>query len=269
MLKYNRQTTAWRHWPGAGSAAPRRIILAGLAALMAIAIVQAGVLTVAPAAAQTIVNISDGQRVGKITVSVGQSETLRLSEPYENIVIGNPGIADVAPLTDQTLYLLGNAIGTTNLAVYDAASELIAVIDVEVTSNVRGLREALAAALPGQPIQIRSVGGRVMLQGAVLDATMVDRAMQIAQDFAGETAVTNALTVASPQQVMLEVRMIEAQRTPRPRPRRELAGRVQRFQVLHFPPLAECSVCAPRVRGHSVRQHSVQFPGRRRTMSTC
>jgi pilus assembly protein CpaC len=187
-------------------------MLACLAALVAIALVQAGILTVAPAAAQTIVNISDGQRVGKITVSVGQSETLRLSEPYENIVIGNPGIVDIAPLTDQTLYLLGGSIGTTNLAVYDAASELIAVLDVEVTADIRGMREALNAALPGQPIQIRTFGGRVMLQGAVLDAMMVDRAMQIASSFVGEAGVTNALTVASPQQVTLEVRIIEASR---------------------------------------------------------
>jgi pilus assembly protein CpaC len=161
---------------------------------------------------RAIINISDGQRVGRITVSVGKSETLRVSEPFENVVVGNPDIADVAPLTDQTLYLLGGAVGTTNLAIYNAERELIAVIDVEVTFDVSGMREALAAALPGQPIQIRSVGGRIMLQGAVLDAVMVDRAMQIAQDFAGETGVTNALTVASPQQVMLEVRIIEASR---------------------------------------------------------
>jgi pilus assembly protein CpaC len=215
ILKHHRQTIAWRRPAGAAQPLRRfmpRCILAGLVALMAIAMVQAGVLTVAPAAAQSVINISDGQRVGRVTVAVGQSETLRVSEPFENVVVGNPGIADVAPLTDQTMYLLGGAVGTTNLAIYNAESELIAVIDVEVTSNVRGLREALAAALPGQPIQIRSVGGRIMLQGAVLDATMVDRAMQIAQDFAGETGVTNALTVASPQQVTLEVRIIEASR---------------------------------------------------------
>jgi pilus assembly protein CpaC len=161
--------------------------------------------------AQSIINISDGQRVGKLTVAVGKSETLRVSEPFENVVVGNPDIADVAPLTDQSLYLLGRAVGTTNLAVYNSERELIAVIDVEVTFDVSGMREAMNAALPGQPVQIRTVAGRVMLQGAVLDAVMVDRAMAIARDFAGDN-VTNALTVASPQQVMLEVRIIEASR---------------------------------------------------------
>jgi pilus assembly protein CpaC len=192
-------------------------MLPGLVALMAFAILQAGGapggLMGTPALAQgQIINISDGQRVGKITVSVGKSETLRVSEPFENVVVGNPDIADVAPLTDQSLYMLGRAVGSTNLAVYNAERELIAVIDVDVTYDVSGMREALDAALPSARIQIRNVGGRIMLQGAVLDALMVDRAMQIAQDFAGDN-VTNALTVSSPQQVMLEVRMIEAERS--------------------------------------------------------
>jgi pilus assembly protein CpaC len=213
-LEHDKLKHAWRR-PSEARHAGRRGVMgrSGLAiALVAAAMLLAGLVAANPALAQTIVNISDGQRVGKLTVSVGKSETLRVSEPFENVVVGNAEIADVAPLTDQSLYLLGRAIGTTNMALYDANSELIAVIDVEVTYDVSGMREALAAALPGAPIQIRTVGGRVMLQGALLDAMMVDRAMQIAADFAGEN-VTNALTVASPQQVMLEVRIIEASRS--------------------------------------------------------
>ncbi|MFW6077712.1 MAG: type II and III secretion system protein family protein, partial [Hyphomicrobiales bacterium] len=194
---------------------PRPCILAApvaiaMAALIAITVAMG---LAAPAVAQSVVNISDGERVGDLTVSRGQSQTIRVSEPYENIVVGNPATVDIAPLTDQTLYVLGLEIGTTNLAVYNEERELIGVVDVEVTFDVSGMREAMAAALPDQPIEIRTVGGRIMLQGAVQDATMVDRAMDIARDYAGDEGVTNALSVASPQQVTLEVRVIEAQRT--------------------------------------------------------
>ena len=214
-MEHDKLKHAWRRPPDVGRQAGRRggMGRSGLViAMMALGLLLAGLVAANPALAQTIVNSSDGQRVGKLTVSVGKSETLRVSEPFENVVVGNAEIADVAPLTDQSMYLLGRAIGTTNMALYDANSELIAVIDIEVTYDVSGMREALAAALPGAPIQIRTVGGRVMLQGALLDAVMVDRAMAIAADFAGEN-VTNALSVASPQQVMLEVRIIEASRS--------------------------------------------------------
>ena len=36
------------------------------------------------------------------------------------------------PLTDRSLYVLGKKIGTTNVSVYDAAKQLVGVIDVEV-----------------------------------------------------------------------------------------------------------------------------------------
>lgn len=200
-----RRTIPWPDAAWAGRA--RQRVFSVLAALAALVMLSAG----AQAQSQ-VVNISDGQRVGKISVSVGKSETLRVSEPFEDVVVGNAEIADVAPLTDQSLYLLGRAIGTTNMALYSAERELIAVIDIEVTYDVSGMREALAAAMPDARIQIRTVGGRIMLQGAVADAVMVDRAVAIARDFAGEF-VTNALYVASPQQVTLEVRILEAQRS--------------------------------------------------------
>jgi pilus assembly protein CpaC len=169
-------------------------------------------LMAAPAwAADQVIDISNGQRTGKLMIAVGKSETVLVSESFQDVVIGNPEIADMAPLTDRSLYVLGVAIGTTNLALYDSAGDLIAVIDIEVTYDVSGLREALNAALPAAQIRIRTIGGRIMLQGMVPDAVVVDRAMAIARDFAGDH-VTNALTVASPQQVMLEVRIIEASR---------------------------------------------------------
>ena len=76
-------------------------------------------------AASRVINISGGQRVGKLTISKGKSETLRVSEPFENVVVGDPETADVAPLTDQTLYVLGRKLGTTNISLYNEEKKLI------------------------------------------------------------------------------------------------------------------------------------------------
>jgi pilus assembly protein CpaC len=177
-------------------------------------------LMAAPAwAADQVIDISDGQRTGKLVIAVGKSETVRVSEPFQDVVLGNPGIADMAPLTDRSLYVLGRAIGTTNLAFYDSAGDLIAVIDIEVTHDLSDLREALHKAVPSARVNVRSANGRVMLDGTVPDAVALDRVVSIAREFARVAGqdepgrVINALTVASPQQVMLEVRMIEATRS--------------------------------------------------------
>jgi hypothetical protein len=55
------------------------------------------------------------------------------------------------------------------------------------------------------------VNGRIMLSGEVADAASLDKAVTIARQFGPE--VINAVSVMQPQQVMLEVRFVELNRT--------------------------------------------------------
>jgi pilus assembly protein CpaC len=166
-----------------------------------------------PAEAQgKLVNISGGSNVGRLQVSLGQSETIRVTESFADIVVGDAETADVAPLTDKTLYVLGKKLGTTNITLFDQNKQVVAVIDVEVSHNLSGLRQALKEAVPGSSIRVRSINGRVLLDGSVPNAPAAEKAVQIARDFAGDD-VTNSMSVASLQQVNLEVRFLEVNRT--------------------------------------------------------
>ena len=150
-------------------------------------------------------------KIMTVKVPVGQSETIKSTSAITNLVVGDPETADASPLGASSFYVLGRRIGRTNLSLYDANDELMGVINIEVTFDTSGLKEALQAVLPGEDIRVRSVNGRVLLQGTVRSATAVARAVQLARDFAGDQ-VTNALTVGASQQVQLEVRFIEANR---------------------------------------------------------
>ena len=163
-------------------------------------------------AAARVVRLSDENRVGKLQVVLGNSETVRISLPFSEIVVGDPEIADVNPLTDQTLYVLGRKLGTTNVTLFDENKQLVAVIDIEVTHNLGGLRQTLKDMMPGSSIKVRSINGRVLLEGQVASAPAAARAMAIARDFAGGE-VTNSLSIAANQQVNLEVRFVEVSRT--------------------------------------------------------
>jgi pilus assembly protein CpaC len=158
-----------------------------------------------------VINVSGGNRVGKLSVTLGQSETIRVTESFADIVVGDAETADVAPLTDKSLYVLGKKLGTTNITLFDDAKQVIAVIDVNVTHNLSGLKQALQEAVPGANIRVRSINGRVLLDGSVPSAPAAEKAVSIARDFAGDD-VTNSLSVDAAQQVNLEVRFIEANR---------------------------------------------------------
>ena len=120
--------------------------------------------------------------------------------PFSEIVVGDPETADVNPLTDKTLYVLGRKLGTTNVTLFDGNKQIVAVIDIEVTHNLTGLRQALSEGIPGSRISVRSINGRVLLNGQVANAPAAERAVAIARDFAGDD-VTNSLSIAANQQV--------------------------------------------------------------------
>ncbi len=163
------------------------------------------------ALAARVINISSSNRVGKLRVVVGTSETVRVSLPFSEIVVGDPTTADVNPLTDKTLYILGRKLGMTNVALFDENKQLVGVIDVDVTHNLEGLREALKETLPRASIKIRSVNGRVILEGVVPSSVAAEKAISLAKDFAGDM-VTNSLSISANQQVNLEVRFVEVNR---------------------------------------------------------
>ena len=180
-------------------------------ALAALAL--AAVASAAPALAQaSAISVADGVHAGEVAVPVNKSQVIRSDRPYSKALIGNPEIADVLPLTDQSLYVLGKKMGTTSLTLYDRANMLIAVVDVVVGPDVISLRRQLSELMPAEGVGARISNDSIVLEGVVPDAVAADRAVQIAETYA-PGKVVNMLSLGSSQQVMLEVRFSEVKRS--------------------------------------------------------
>jgi pilus assembly protein CpaC len=145
-----------------------------------------------------------------VRVTLGRSHTLETSRGFVDLVVGDPEIADVMPLTDKTLYVLGKKIGTTNVSVYDAGKQMVGVIEVEVAYNTARLAADLEQMSPQSGARVSSANGRTVLSGPVQDSVSAARAVGLARQYGPD--VVNDLTVRSSQQVMLEVRFVEASR---------------------------------------------------------
>jgi pilus assembly protein CpaC len=167
-------------------------------------------VSVAPAQVKEI-QIAGANRTAMVTVAVGKSQDVRTDRSFLDIMIGDPEIADVNPLTDHTLSILGNMCGTTGVSVFGYGIKLVGFFDVEVTYDVTRLSNELKRRFPGSRLTASTVNGRIMLSGEVLDAATLDQAVTIARQFGPE--IINTVSVMSPQQVMLEVRFIEISRT--------------------------------------------------------
>lgn len=155
---------------------------------------------------------TQGSHAGELMVPINKSQVLKIDQPFSELFVGNSKIADVLPLTNRSVYILGKEIGSTNLSIYGPEKNLIAVADLVVTYDVGGLKAKLFEILPQSDIEVRTVNGSVYLAGTLASAGQVNKAVEIAERYAPD-AVTNALSVSGTQQVLLQVKFAEINRT--------------------------------------------------------
>jgi len=212
---------AWRHLDRVTERGNwlRDLAIALLAAMITTLLFMAGNAY----AQDRVIQISGNNHTAMVTVTIGKSQDVRTGTSFVDVMVGDPEVADVNPLTDHTLSILGKKIGTTRVQVYAEGKKLIGIFDVEVSYDITRLANELKRRFAGSHLQASSVNGRIMLSGEVADAATLDKAVTIARQFGPE--IINSVSVMSPQQVMLEVRFIEISRTAS----RELGVQWNRF----------------------------------------
>jgi pilus assembly protein CpaC len=156
--------------------------------------------------------VTEGPAPKRITVIVNKSRTYNVGKPFARAVVGSVDYADVLPLSDRAIYIQGRKPGTTNVSLFDGDARLIGVLDLEVTLDAGNVQEKIRGGAGTQGVRVSSVRGQVVLSGTAVDAVAADRAVQVAKSLAGDQPVVNAMQVAPAQQVMLEVRFLEASR---------------------------------------------------------
>lgn len=132
--------------------------------------------------------------------------------PFAELSIANPGIADISTLSDRSIYVLGKAPGRTTLTLLSADGQLMTNVEVQVTPDIAEFKERLRQVLPGETIEVRTANDGIVLSGTVSSIGALDRALELAQRYAPDR-VSNLMNVGGTQQVMLQVRFAEMQRS--------------------------------------------------------
>ncbi|ARE41388.1 Type II/IV secretion system secretin RcpA/CpaC, associated with Flp pilus assembly [Rhodovulum sp. P5] len=149
---------------------------------------------------------------GKLNVPVNRAVIVESEEIFAELSISNPAIADISTLSDRSIYVLGKAPGRTTLTLLGAEGQLLANVEVRVTLDISELKERLREILPGEPVEVRAANDGLVLSGTVSSPQVIDRAMGLAERYAPKK-VSNMMSVAGSQQVMLNVRFAEMNRS--------------------------------------------------------
>jgi pilus assembly protein CpaC len=175
-----------------------------------------GAVAVAPQNAARPLRGGGASQIGAngapIVLEVNKGTLIRLTAPAATVFIANPDIADVQVKSPSLIYISAKAPGETVIYAVDATDSVLLNSPVRVEHDLSRLRSSLRQLAPGERISADSVDGNLVLTGIASDAGKADKVRALAASIAGEvkgSQVINRMTVATPNQVNLKVRIAE------------------------------------------------------------
>ena len=146
-----------------------------------------------------------------LSLGIGKSMVVDLPRDVKDVLVADPKIANAVIRSPQRAYIIGGAVGQTNVVFFDGDGQQIASYDIAVKRDLNGVRTALRQSLPG--IQIEGVGDSVLLTGSVSSPVEAQQAGEIAARLVGGSdKVVNSIVVRGRDQVMLKVTVAEVRR---------------------------------------------------------
>src|SRR3979411_960206 len=158
--------------------------------------------------------VADGQMNARfLSLGVGKSVVIDLPRDIKDVLVADPKIANAVIRSAQRAYIIGAAVGQTNIVFFDSAGQQIAAYDIAVKRDLNGVRAALKATLPNADIQIEGLGDGVVLSGSAASPIEAQQAGDLAARLVGGVdKVVNSIAVRGRDQVMLKVTVAEVRR---------------------------------------------------------
>jgi pilus assembly protein CpaC len=148
-----------------------------------------------------------------LSLGIGKSVVVDLPRDVKDVLVADPKIANAVIRSPQRAYVIGGAVGQTNVVFFDGDGQQIASYDIAVKRDLNGVRAALKQTIPNADIRIEGLGDGVMLSGSASSPIEAQQAGDLAARLAGGAdKVVNSIVVRGRDQVMLKVMVAEVQR---------------------------------------------------------
>src|SRR5258708_16946493 len=98
---------------------------------------------------ETTSAIGGSVRTKFLALGVGKSVVVDLLRDVKDVLVADPKIANAVVRSAQRAYIIGAAVGQTNVVFFDADGQQVASYDIAVKRDLNGVRAALRQTLPG------------------------------------------------------------------------------------------------------------------------
>ncbi|MEZ4599332.1 MAG: type II and III secretion system protein family protein [Syntrophotaleaceae bacterium] len=178
------------------------------------------------------VKAAEGEHL-TVDINIGGSELVEIREPGRSmkILVSNEEIIGARPLRSNliNIFSTGKKTGYSRITVFDESrGRALTIIDVNVSLNIMPLKQKIHQLYPNEKVEVYSSESGIVLSGTVSGPEVMDRILRLARTFlppgvggmnshspGGKSGdgITNLMNVGGIQQVLLEVKFAEVNRT--------------------------------------------------------
>jgi pilus assembly protein CpaC len=153
------------------------------------------------------------QETSTLQLVQGKSMVLRQIVQVKRVSIADPKTADFVLTSPYEIYITGKAAGTTTLTLWQDKAGC-RVYNLDVSFDISQLKKRLHESLPQETdLSVTATNNALTLSGRVSSASNLSQVTALASAYAPEGKINNLVEVRGVQQVMLEVRVAEMQKS--------------------------------------------------------
>src|SRR6476469_5679792 len=130
-----------------------------------------------------------------IPLGIGKSVAIDLPADIKDVLVADPKIANAVVRSSRRVYMIGVAVGQTNIFFFDADGKQIAGFDIAVTRDLNGVRAALKQSMP-TPSSVSKVSATALSLPVALPARR--RPSTPSTSHRGWSATRTRWSIASP-----------------------------------------------------------------------
>lgn len=155
-------------------------------------------------------------------IPMGKAELVDVEGPVADVLVANPSVIEVMAIQSNRLYIVGLNVGDTNLIALDSEGNVVKRMDVHVKYDLQAIQSLVDELFPEEDATVASIHDQILLTGTVSTPEAATKISNIVghyvsdlQDEDGSTdeLISNLLDVRGEQQVMLQVKIVEATRS--------------------------------------------------------
>jgi len=167
--------------------------------------------------------LSDMMKDPEVEIMLGKAEMIEVEGAVADILVADPNVVDVMAVRSNRLYVVGTSLGDTNLMALDDSGDVIKRINVHVQIDTGRVQGMIRDLYPNEDVQIRALTDQVVLTGEVSTPSVSNSVSNLVAQYVAEVTnaqvtaiddvITNMMNVRGEQQVMLRVKIVEAERS--------------------------------------------------------